>query len=311
MPRRRMNLLTVMSEKEITSIITEHGPLTGAMLVEKTGIDVLHLWQLCCKNKNMRLETAGNRFLRLDRNVEGYARLSPSIRREFLTYTFIGLHNQAAELKEKVEVFRRETDRISREKRDIAKLSIASTVDIMPEKDVILAKACFLLAGDVVYDMSHAVPRPEKSTGEMVHGSDLDIIVVVEDDLDPEVSRSLDNYIHKRKHLLLVNDREEIDYLIKSMSRVREQLNFDKFSSMVASKILYEGQFLYGNKEVFQEVKKLVAEYGIPDKLGALEKEAIHNRELAEAQLLDIDMETESSEYLNLFFTRAEEDEIY
>jgi CRISPR/Cas system-associated exonuclease Cas4 (RecB family) len=306
-----MNLLTVMSEKEITSIITEHGPLTGAMLVEKTGIDVLHLWQLCCKNKNMRLETVGNRFLRLDRNVEGYARLSPSIRREFLTYTFIGLHNQAAELKEKVEVFRRETDRISREKRDIAKLSIASTVDIMPEKDVILKKACFLLAGDVVYDMSHAVPRPEKSTGEMVHGSDLDIIVVVEDDLDPEVSRSLDNYIHKRKHLLLVNDREEIDYLIKSMSRVREQLNFDKFSSMVASKILYEGQLLYGNREVFQEVKKLVAEYGIADKLGALEKEAIHNRELAEAQLLDIDMETESSEYLNLFFTRAEEDEIY
>ena len=134
---------------------------------------------------------------------------------------------------------------------------------------------------------------------------------VVEDDLDPEVSRSLDNYIHKRKHLLLVNDREEIDYLIKSMSRVREQLNFDKFSSMVASKILYEGRFLYGNRGVFQEVKNLVEEYGIPDKLGVLEKEAIHNRELAEAQLLDIDMETESSEYLNLFFTRAEEDEIY
>ena len=80
---------------------------------------------------------------------------------------------------------------------------------------------------------------------------------------------------------------------------------------MVASKILYEGRFLYGNRGVFQEVKNLVEEYGIPDKLGVLEKEAIHNRELAEAQLLDIDMETESSEYLNLFFTRAEEDEIY
>jgi len=303
--------LATMSKKEITSIINEHGPVTGAMLVEKTGIDVLRLWQLCRKAENISLETVGKRFLRLDRNVEGYARLSPSIRREFLTYTFIGLNNQAEKLQEKVEVFRRETDRISREKRDTAKQSIVATVDIMPEKDIVLAKTCFILAGDVVYDMSHLVSRPEKSTGEMVRGSDLDIIVVAGDDLDPEISRSLDNYIHKRKHLLLVNDREEIDYLIKSMSRVREQLNFDIFSSMVASKILNEGQFLYGNKDVFQEVKKLVVEYGIPDKLGALEKQAMHNRGLAEAQLLDIDIETESSEYLNLFFTRAEEDEIY
>lgn len=303
--------MTAMSEKNVASILNEHGPLTGAMLVEKTGIDVLPLWQLCRKAENMRLAAVGKRFLRLDRNVEGYARLSPSIRREFLTYTFIGLQNQTGEMKEKVERFREETARISREKRDIAEQSIVSTVDIMKEKDIILAKTCFILAGDVVYDMSHTVPRPEKSTGEMVRGSDLDIIIVAEDDLDPEISRSLDNYIHKRKHLLLVNDREEIDYLIKSMSRVREQLCFDKFSSLVASKILNEGQYLYGNMDVFREVKNLVAEYGIPDKLAILEEQAIRDRALAEAQLLDVNLATESSGYLNLFFTRAEEDEIY
>ena len=184
-------------------------------------------------------------------------------------------------------------------------------IQIMPEKDAILKKTCFILAGDVVYDMSHAVSRPEKSTGEMVRGSDLDIIVVAEDDLDPDISRTLDNNIHKRKHLLLVNDREEIDYLIKSITRVREQLRFDKFSSMVASKILNEGQYLYGNSAVFDHVKKLVVEYGIPDKLAAMEQQAILNREEAEAQLLDVDLEKGSSEYLNLFFTRAEEDEIY
>jgi hypothetical protein len=210
-----------------------------------------------------------------------------------------------------VEAFRRETDRISREKRDVAKQSVVSTVDIMEAKDLILEKACFILAGDVVYDMAHSVSRPEKSTGEMVRGSDLDIIIVTEDDFDPEVHRILDDSIHKRKHILLVNDREELDYLIKSMSRVREQLKFDKFSSMVASKILHEGQFLYGNMAVFQNVEKLVEEYGISEKLHELELQATDNRNQAEAQLLNIDMETESSEYLNLFFTRAEEDEIY
>jgi hypothetical protein len=293
-----------MALENIISILKEHGPMTGAMLVERSGIGVLPLWQACRK-------AGDTRFLRLDRNVEGYARLSPSIRREFLTYTFLGLESQAEELKAKVEAFRRETERISLEKRDVAEQSIRSTVDIMPEKDLILAKACFILAGDVVYNMSHTVSRPEKSTGEMVRGSDLDIIVVAEDDLDPGVSGSLDAYIHKRKHLLLVNDREEIDYLIKSMSRVREQLRFDIFSSKVASKILNEGEYLFGSRDVFLAVKRLVAEYGIPEKLQALEQQAVDNRVQAEAQLLDIDTDTESSEYLNLFFTRAEEDEIY
>lgn len=300
-----------MVEKEIIPILKDKGPMTGAKLVESTGIEVLHLWQACRRSKDIHLKTVGTQFLRLDRNVEGYARLSPSIRREFLTYTFVGLESQNGKLKTNVENFEKDTERISLEKRDVAEQSIISTVDIMAEKAVILEKACFILAGDVVYDMSHTVSRPEKSTGEMVRGSDLDIIVVAEDDLDPDVSRSLDNYIHKRKHMLLVNDREEIDYLIKSMSRVREQLQFDKFSSMVASKILNEGQFLYGSKDVFRTVKNLVEEYGIPGKLHKLEQQAIDNRALAEEQLLSIDVEKESSEYLNLFFTRAEEDEIY
>jgi hypothetical protein len=300
-----------MEPENIISILKEHGPMTGAMLIERTGMNVLPLWQECRKARDIRLVTAGTRFLRLDRNVEGYARLSPSIRREFLTYTFLGLESQVEALNAGVDAFRRETERISLEKRDMAEQSIRSTVDIMPEKDVILAKACFILAGDVVYNMSHTVSRPEKSTGEMVRGSDLDIIVVAEDDLDPEISASLDAYIHKRKHLLLVNDREEIDYLIKSMSRVREQLRFDIFSSKVASKILNEGEYLLGSRDVFLAVKRLVAEYGVAAKLQALEQQAVDNRVQAEAQLLDIDAATESSEYLNLFFTRAEEDEIY
>lgn len=305
------NQLKTMAEKEIIPVLADKGPMTGAKLVENSGIEVLRLWQACRRSENILLQDVGRKFLRLDRNVDGYARLSPSIRRQFLTYTFVGLKSQTGELEKQVEAFERDTKGISLEKREVAEQSIISTVDIMPEKAVILEKTCFILAGDVVYDMSHTVSRPEKSTGEMVRGSDLDIIVVAEDDLDPEISRSLDNYIHKRKHMLLVNEREEIDYLIKSMSRVREQLQFDKFSSMVASKILNEGQYLYGNEDVFRKVKSLVEEYGIPAKLQALEQQANDNRALAEDQLLKIDAEKESSEYLNLFFTRAEEDEIY
>ena len=300
-----------MTEGEIVSILAETGPLTGAQLVERSRMEVLELWQACRKTPEVLCRKAGRRFLRLDRNVSGYARLSPSIRREFLTYTFVSLDSQANVLAAKVEALDRKTKTISQAKLEIARESIASAVERLPHKDTMLEKVCFIIAGDVVYDMSHTVPRPEKSTGEMVQGSDLDIIVVAEDDLDPEMVRSLDNSIHKRKHLLLTHDREEIDYLIKSMSRVREQLQFDIFSSMVACKILDEGRFLYGNTVVFDTVKNLVSEYGIPERLRKLEKEAAENRELAETQLQDVSHSNGGSEYLNLFYTRAEEDEIY
>jgi hypothetical protein len=300
-----------MIEKEIISILAEAGPLTGAQLVERTGVEVFSLWRACRRAPSIRLEKTGCRYLRLDRSVRGYARLSPSIRREFLTYTFVGLDSQVDVLTAKAEKFNRETKAISQAKRDIAEQTTIAALANLPNKDVLLAKACFLIAGDVVYDMSHTVSRPEKSTGEMVRGSDLDIIVVVEDDLDPEILQSLDNSIHKKKHRLLVNDREEIDYLIKTISRVREQLKFDIFSSKVAAKILDESQFLYGNPAIYQMVKNLIIEFGIPEQLKSLEQQATASRELAEAQLLDINAEKEGSEYLNLFYTHAEEDEIY
>jgi hypothetical protein len=300
-----------MTEGEIHSILAETGPLSGAQLVERTRMEVLSLWQHCQTTPFIQLKTAGRRFLRLDRNVGGYARLSPSIRREFLTYTFVGLGSQIKELEAAVEALERDICRISQFKLDMASASVTAAVEVLPYKDAVLDKACFIIAGDVVYNMSHTVPRPEKSTGEMVQGSDLDIIVIVEDDLDPEIVNSLDDAIHKKKHLLLVNDREEIDYLIKSISRVREQLKFDIFSSMVACKILDEGHFLYGNKAVYQVMKNLLKEHQISDRLKALEEQAVSRREEAEAQLRGGCTVNNGPECLNLFYTHAEEDEIF
>jgi hypothetical protein len=300
-----------MTQDKILNILAEKGPMTGAQLLEQTGMEVLSLWQACRQSPSIRFEATGRRFLRLDRNVPGYARLSPSIRREFLTYMFVGLESQAEELTARAEVFRQQTKRISNSKREMAREAVISAMAPLPAKDLLLEKACFTLAGDVVYGMSHMVPRPEKSTGEMVQGSDLDIVIVVQDDLSPEIVDSLDRSIHKRKHLLLVNDREEIDYLIKTISRVREQLRFDIFSSMVACKILDEAQLLYGSPSVFEEVKKLVADHGIPERLRQLEQQAALSRKSAETQLLQAGEEKNSSEYLNLFYTHAEEDEIY
>lgn len=64
-------------ESEILTALQRHGPLTGAELVEVTRLDVFRAWQWCRRSPQVRFAGAGTRFLRLDRAVPGFARLSP------------------------------------------------------------------------------------------------------------------------------------------------------------------------------------------------------------------------------------------
>ncbi|MBP1623951.1 MAG: hypothetical protein H6Q07_1971 [Acidobacteria bacterium] len=302
-----------MNANAITDILKDKGPQTGAQLLEHTGVEALPLWQACKRTPEIRFECIGRRFVRLDRNVEGYARLSPSIRREFLTYTVLGLETQEEETRAKAGLLREEIRRISRAKLDLAKEAIHDTVQALQERQSIRERICFLIAGDITYNMAHAVPRPEVSTGKMVRGSDLDIVAIAEDGVPPEILKTLDSAILKKKYFLLVhpNYQEEIDYLVKDVSKVRSQLVFDSFQHMIASKIIYESELLYGSAEVFAKVKKMVDEFGIPDKLARLERSAEENREAAEIHLLNCDPSQGNEAFLNLFYTREEGDEIY
>jgi hypothetical protein len=183
----------------------------------------------------------------------------------------------------------------------------------LEEPSTALEHVCFVIAGDITYDMAHTVPRPEKSTGQMVRGSDLDIVVVTDDSFPSEALKALDAAIYRKKYFLLVHPdyREEIDYLVKRLSRVREQLKFDTFEAMVACKILWEGQHLYGSARVFEQIKALVEENRIAAKLAELEAQAVKNRSQAEARLLDPATRISDSEALHLFYTREEGEEIY
>ena len=302
-----------MTGCDVISLLEQDGPLTGAELVERTRMEVFSLWLACKNAAGVRFESIGGRFLRLDRAVSGYARLSPSIRREFLTYTLIGLQNQTERLTRRATSLKDEIRNISRSNLNLARESVASAVESLADKNAVLPKVCFIIAGDITYEMSHLVPRPEKSTGELVRGSDLDIIVVVDDDLPEEAVRLLDRAIYRKKHYHLVHPdyREEIDYILKNLERVREQLRFDSFESMVACKILNEGKHLHGSVALFQRIKTLVAEHGIPERLMAMEEQAIASRVQAEVRLLELGGELSEAEALHLFYTKEEGEEIY
>lgn len=276
-------------------------------------MEPLQLWQICQRTPEIRSECAGKRYLRLDRNVDGYARLSPSIRREFLTYTVLGLESQADEISARAQDLIRQAQRVSRAKYDLARESMQSVIDALPVWESIKERVCFIIAGDVAYGMAHTVPRPEVSTGKMVRGSDLDIIVIAEDDVPKDALKSLDQAIYRKKHYLLVhpNYNEEIDYLVKDIDRVRQQLAFDTFQHMIASKIIHEGELLCGSSAVFRKIKAMVEEMKVSEKIAEMERRAAEYRNQAEISLLQADAASVGSPFLNLFYTSEEGDEIY
>jgi hypothetical protein len=302
-----------MTAHDILNILEANEPLTGWELLEKTGLDPLPLWQICKRTPEIVFECIGKRFVRLDRNVEGYARLSPSIRREFLTYTVLGLKTQIPKIKDRARKLKEETGWISRDKMDLARSAIQDTIQSLAEWQSMQTQVCFLIAGDITYGMAHAVPRPEISTGKMVRGSDLDIIAIAEDEVPENALKALDAAILKKKYFLLVhpNYQEEIDYIVKNIAKVRTQLAFDSFQHMIASKIMYESELLCGSVDVFNKVKGMVREFGVSQKLKLLEEQAIEYRMKAEESLLNRDATQNDPACLHLFYTKEEGDEIY
>ena len=297
--------------QSVAEILYSRGPLSGAELAAAGPFDdVLGLWRQC-HAPGILLRNAGVRYMRLDHAVDGYARLSPSIRREFLTYTLVGLENQQAALAARAAALEANAAAISREKIDLARESICMAMAELPDEARLLRDAAFLIAGDVTYQMAHRVPRPEKSSGRMVRGSDLDVIVVVSDDLPEADRRTLDEAIYRQKHYLLTHPdiQEEIDYVLKPLAKVRRQLACDRFEHMVACKILCECRLLYGSPFLYDEILKLVDASGARAKLAALQTAAENER--AEAERILLDPAACAKNHLHLFYTREESEEIY
>ncbi|MGM0365990.1 MAG: hypothetical protein ACQEP5_05585 [Actinomycetota bacterium] len=297
---------------EIINLLKQQGPLTGKELIEKSRADALSVWRFCNISKRIGIKTIGRRFLRLDKHIEGYARLSPSILREFLTYTVAGLESDDKSINLKAESLHKSINKISSAKFELAKSTVNQIVASQKKSGEIEEKAAFIIAGDVVYNMAHSETRPEISTGEIIRGSDLDIIIVTKN-LPGPVIRELDDTVYSQKYYLIKNPayKEEIDYIIKDLAKVEEQLGFDSFEFMVASKILEEGQYLCGSKDLFREIKGMLLKKRIPEKLKCLENNAIQERKKAQQYLLNPESSLSNDEYSRLFFTKEETDEIF
>lgn len=298
-------------EGKLVKIIEERGPLTGSEIIEALRVKPLALWRTCRQSEALEVRRIGSRYLRLDRKVEGFARLSPSILREFMTYTIVGLAGGAQSLDLRADATTRHIREVSRAKLALA-LRIVEGLRSRLSKDwPSEGRICFIIAGDIVYDMAHDVPRPEQSTGELVNGSDIDLVVVADDSVSRDFLKSLDEAIYREKYYTLISPsvREEIDYVVKDMERVKEQLLFDTFKRMVACKILHEGRQLSGSQSIFDEIKAMLVSRGLTKRLTQMEVQAKKFRQKSEEYLLNNELAKISRDDLNLFYTTEESEE--
>lgn len=298
-------------ERDIVAVIEARGPLTGAELLEAMDRDVLLVWRSCMLSDGLSIQTIGPRYLRLDRRIEGFARLSPSILREFLTYSVVGVIGDPGASVQRASEIRRHIEQVTRSKSQLAYEIVSAAMERFDLSGPAREQVAVMIAGDIVYNMAHDVPRPERSTGRLVRGSDMDIVVVVDDRFPKEMMTGLDNTIYQEKQRILMTPhlREEIDYIVKDMGRVREQVRFDTFRRMVACKILQEGTLLYGSETLFCAIKGMLKEARVTERLAALEDRARVFRETAERDLLYKDTEEIREDFRDLFYPTEESEE--
>jgi len=298
-------------EEHILELLNLKGPLTGSEIMDALDARGIELWRACVGSSLFTIRRVGRRYLRLDRRVEGFARLSPSILREFLTYSVVAPRDATDALEERAREISHHIDTVTQEKSSLAYRVISALVSRSENPDLIMERTCFILAGDIVYDMAHDVPRPERSTGRLVRGSDMDLVVIADDSFPEEQKKRLDERIYREKHNLLVTPhlREEIDYVVKDLDRVREQLRFDTFRCMVACKIMEEGTLLYGSEALFTRIKGMLQESGVTPRLQKMEQEASMFRRQAETTLLTEEIDTIRRNHLDLFYPTEESEE--
>jgi len=299
-------------EDSIVRLLKVRGPLIGAELNSEVSDDGFAQWKACMLSSKLVVQRVGRRYLRLDEKVDGYARLSPSILREFLTYSVVGLATDSQGLDLKTEGLATRIREISAAKLKLARRIIQEIgARVADERGPEEERFCVVLAGDIVYEMAHDAPRPERSTGRMVRGSDLDLVVLMDDRAPEELYRRLDDAIYEQKYRYLINPaiREEIDYVIKPLRRLKEQADFDTFKNMVPCKIFDEAVLLYGSANLYGAAKAMFAERQISQKLEAMERSATHLRELAEKHLLTRSERSLSGDNLYLFYSAEESEE--
>jgi hypothetical protein len=226
-------------------------PCTGAELLTRMRIrslkDVVTVYSICVASPEIQRVFSGQNYLRIRKGNELPVGLCPSMLRSFLNYEVFGRAGDT-EFPAAVEALRLQREKISREKKAVAKRYVEGILKDLTDSRGIVCMIC----GDVVFDMSHWQQREETSTGELVNGSDIDVVFIVDNEAVDR--KALDKVMYDLKWKLLRSCREEFDYVIKPFRAIQEYAGAIDEGNAVRVKVIMESAFLAGDRGLYEKV---------------------------------------------------------
>lgn len=286
--------------------LAAEGPMLGKELHARfSEYSHLALWQACFQDLGIHVSHFAGYYLRFDITREDLIRLSPSVLRDFLSFTLISLPHQRGEaLARQVEISNLHRE-ISQRKIALARNMLS---EILRKLDFSLQRQiCAFIAGDNAYFLGHDEPREVEELGQLVRGSDIDIVIIHEDTLDPSIVDMIESEMMKSKTYLLrhPDHRQEVDFICKPRSKMFRQFRYDTIREKIASKIAYESLFVAGSVQFYMQIIEQLEFSGVKPKIEADFRRAAAGRQSAMQALLradpdDLDLDTQSL----FFFSR-------
>ena len=294
-------------EQRILKVLEEKGPQIGKELAfAMPDVPVLALWQACFRSQSFLISHFASYYLRYDITREDQVRLSPSILRDFLSFTLFGLPGQREQMIERQGSLSNMHREISREKIALAQSAMKGVFLKLTRE--IRSQLCAFIAGDLAYFLAHNEPREHAASGEMVKGSDVDIVIILSDSLPDEVKETIDAEMIRLKSIYLKHPdyRQEIDFITKRQSVMERQFGYGDIHDKIASKIAYESMFLGGSLTLYMEVREAMSRLAVDKLIEGDFDHALKDRKNAMRKLLHVDASTIDDETRSLFYFSQE-----
>lgn len=303
------DLNAVTLAERICDLIRENGPTPGHQLSEwLSDIPPIDLWRTCYTSNQIRVRNCARYYLRYDIKRDNTLRLSPSILRDFLTFSLIYLPEQSVAAVEGGTLMANKFRTISLRKLSRARQAL---LELSPDLQKELNDHCVVfLSGDIAYFLAHDTRRMHATLDVPVNGSDIDIVIVTNHAADPNKIEAIEEEFLKVKRLFLMmpSVREELDFIVKPVDKMLEQLAYRDIHEKIASKILYESYFLMGRVDIYESLMRNLEIRGTRAKIEADFETALVERKQTIRTILSLPPEdsVKDSEVASLFFASQE-----
>jgi hypothetical protein len=299
----------VKIETQIQKILEQYGPQTGSQLSEKLPeFSDIALWRQCYSSPSIRVANCARYYLRYDITRGNELRLSPSILRDFLTFSLVHLTDQMVEIVEAGTKLANRFRTISLSKLSWAREALLQLDDELQQ--VLYDHCVVFLSGDIAYYLAHETKRKHSQLGVEINGSDIDIVVVTNRGAPPDQIAKIESQLLTTKKIYLTSPeiREELDFIVKPIETMLGQLAYSDIHQKIASKILYESYFLMGRVDIYQTLMQHLKLRGTWDKIENDFETALGQRKDTIAKILALapDASTEDEEVASLFFASKE-----